>query len=84
MLFSFGLIFELPLAVSILTSSGLASPAILIRYRRVAIVLIFIAAAVLTPPDVFTQAILAFPLIVLYEVSIFASKIIHGARKKGE
>ncbi|MCM8823336.1 MAG: twin-arginine translocase subunit TatC [Candidatus Omnitrophica bacterium] len=76
MIFSFGLIFELPLIMLFLTKIGLVSPLILRKYRRVVIVAIFIVSAILTPPDIFTQIALALPLIVLYELSIIVSKIL--------
>ena len=77
MLLSFGLIFQLPLVIAFLTKLGIVSPQSLKKYRRVAIVSIFIIAAVLTPPDVFTQTCLALPLILLYEASILVAKTIH-------
>jgi sec-independent protein translocase protein TatC len=77
MLFSFGLIFELPLAIAFLTQIGVIAPSVLIKHRRIAIVSVFIVAAILTPPDAFTQILLAFPLLVLYELSIIISKIIY-------
>jgi sec-independent protein translocase protein TatC len=77
MLLSFGLIFELPLIIGFLTRLGIVSPKGLIKYRRLAIVVIFIIAAVLTPPDIFTQTSLALPLLLLYEVSILVAKKIH-------
>jgi sec-independent protein translocase protein TatC len=75
MALAFGVVFQLPLAMYFLTKIGIFTPAIFSSKRRYAIVLIFIAAAVLTPgPDVFSQLLLAGPLLVLYEAGIILSK----------
>lgn len=76
LLFVFGLVFELPLISLLLTRVGLITPEFLSRSRRYAIVIIFIIAALLTPPDVITQVMLAGPLIVLYEISIIVSRLV--------
>jgi len=78
----FGVIFELPLAVFFLTEIGLIAPKFLSSKRRHAVVLIFIVAAILTPPDVITQLLMALPLLVLYEISILFSKFAYQRRKK--
>jgi sec-independent protein translocase protein TatC len=70
---AFGAVFELPLLSFILSKMGILTPSFLRRQRRYAIVVIFIAAAILTPPDVITQALLAAPLILLYEISVWIS-----------
>jgi sec-independent protein translocase protein TatC len=76
-----GLIFELPVLAFFLARFGLITPAILRKGRRYAIVAIFILAAVVTPtPDPFNQTILAVPLFVLYEISIWVAAIAY--RKK--
>ena len=75
LLFAFGLIFELPTISFILTRMGIINPSWLRRNRKYSLVVIFITAAVLTPPDVFTQTLMAGPLLILYEVSIFVSHI---------
>jgi len=75
LLFAFGLVFELPTISFILTKFGLINANWLRRNRKYSLVVIFIAAAVLTPPDVFTQTLMAGPLIILYELSIFVSII---------
>lgn len=71
---TFGFVFELPLIIVFLTKMNIIEPATLVRLRRHALVLIFFIAAVLTPPDVLTQFLMAIPLIILYEVGIFLSK----------
>jgi sec-independent protein translocase protein TatC len=79
-IFAFGIAFELPVILILLTRIGLLSAAKLTQFRRYAIVLIFIAAAVLTPPDVFSQLSLALPMLVLYEISILGSKWVERGR----
>jgi len=78
---SFGVIFELPLVSLFLTKIGLVTPAFLSNKRKHAVVLIFIAAAILTPPDIITQCLMALPLLVLYEISIIFSKFIYRQNK---
>lgn len=75
LIFVFGLIFELPILAFFLTKIGLLTPAFLRHYRRHGIVIMVILAAVITPPDVFTQVLLAGPLILLYEISIIISQM---------
>ena len=73
--FAFSLVFQLPLIILFLTKIGIVTPKFLSSRRREMLVFIFILAAVLTPPDVITQALMALPLIVLYELGIIFSKI---------
>jgi sec-independent protein translocase protein TatC len=68
-----GLVFELPILAFFFTKIGLITPKFLRKYRKHAIVIIFIIAAIITPPDVFSQTLVAIPLLLLYEVSIFVS-----------
>jgi sec-independent protein translocase protein TatC len=68
-----GLVFELPIIAFFLTKIGIVTPTFMRKYRRHAIVVIFIVAAIITPPDVFSQTLVAIPLLILYEVSIFIS-----------
>lgn len=75
LVFVFGLVFELPLISLLLTRMGLLTPEFLTKNWRYVIVIVFIAAAILTPPDPFTQLLLAGPLIVLYGISILVSKL---------
>jgi len=81
MLLAFGVIFELPVFVLFLSKLGLINDRMLRNQRKFAIVGIFIVAAILTPPDVISQLMMAFPLIVLYEISILVAKMFG---KKGE
>lgn len=71
-----GLVFELPIVIFFLTYLGLITDSFLREYRRYAYVLILIVAAVVTPPDIISQLIVSFPLIILYEGSIIVAKVI--------
>ena len=82
LLFAFGLIFELPTISFILTRMGIINASWLRRNRKYSLVVIFITAAILTPPDVFTQTLMAGPLLILYEVSIFVSHIASSEKGK--
>jgi sec-independent protein translocase protein TatC len=77
-----GLIFELPIFAFFLTKIGVVTPKFLRTYRRYAIVIIFIVAAIITPPDVFSQTLVAIPLLVLYEVSIGVSAAVMKKKSK--
>ncbi len=77
MVLSFGVTFELPLVLGFLAKIGIATPEFLRQKRRHAIVIILIVAAVLTPPDVASQCLLAVPLIVLYELGILVVRLVY-------
>jgi sec-independent protein translocase protein TatC len=79
-IFAFGIAFELPVVLVLLTRVGLLSSAKLSQFRRYAIVLIFIAAAVLTPPDLISMLSLAIPMVLLYELSILGAKWVEKTR----
>jgi sec-independent protein translocase protein TatC len=73
---AFGIVFELPLALTLLARMGVVSARMLARHRKYAILGSFIVAAILTPtPDAFNQALMAGPLIILYEVGIVSARI---------
>ena len=74
LLFAFGVVFELPLFVLFLAKIGLVNEKMLRSKRKFAILGIFAVAAILTPPDVVSQILMAFPLLVLYEISILVAK----------
>ena len=79
---AFGAIFELPVVLVFLTKMGLVTTEFLAKNRKYAIVLAFVAAALLTPtPDAFNQTLMAFPIILLYEAGIVASKIFNRKQK---
>jgi sec-independent protein translocase protein TatC len=78
---AFGLVFELPLALTLLARMGIVTPKALARNRKYAILGAFIAGAILTPtPDAFNQTLMAGPLIILYEIGIVCARIF-GRRK---
>lgn len=80
LLLAFGLVFELPLVITFLSRMGLVTVDFLKKNRKYAILLFFVVAAILTPPDVVTQIMMALPLMLLYEISIIGARIF--ARKK--
>jgi sec-independent protein translocase protein TatC len=75
LLLAFGVVFELPVVIFFLARMGLVTSDLLRRKRKYAILLTFVMASILTPPDVITQLMMAGPLIILYEISIFIAKI---------
>lgn len=77
-----GLVFELPIIVYFLSKIGLISPAFLRKYRRVAVVLILVLSAFVTPPDIMTQFLIGIPLYILYEISILISKRVEQQHEK--
>ncbi|MBW1968261.1 MAG: twin-arginine translocase subunit TatC [Deltaproteobacteria bacterium] len=75
LLLAFGLVFELPLVITFLAKLGMVSVSFLKKNRKYALLLFFVGAAILTPPDVVTQVMMALPLMVLYEISIVGARI---------
>ncbi|MDC8006318.1 twin-arginine translocase subunit TatC [Aureisphaera galaxeae] len=73
---SSGIIFELPIIIYILTKIGLVTPEFLRKYRKFALVIVLILSAIITPPDIASQVIVAIPVIILYEISIYISKAV--------
>jgi sec-independent protein translocase protein TatC len=76
LVFAFGVAFELPVALTLMGKVGIISSKTLKKFRHYAYVGCFVVAAVLTPPDVLTQTSLAVPLILLYEISIIAVRLV--------
>ena len=79
-----GLVFELPVAVYFLSKLGMLTPAFMKEYRKYAIVIILVIAAVITPPDVVSQIIVTIPLWILYEISIVISGRVQKERIRKE
>ena len=71
-----GLMFELPIIIYFMTKVGLVTPDFLRKYRKMALVIVLIVSAVITPPDVASQIIVAVPVLILYQVSIYISSIV--------
>ena len=84
LIFAFGLSFQLPVILSLLARIGLINSKFLKERRKYVVVIIFTAAAILTPPDPVTQIGLAIPLLILYELSIFSVNIIEKKAKEKE
>jgi sec-independent protein translocase protein TatC len=84
LVFAFGLSFELPVVLTLLTKVGIISTTGMRKNRRYAIVIAFIAAAILTPPDPISQLGLAIPIILLYEISILCARLVEKKRKEAE
>ena len=77
-----GVIFELPVLAYFLTKAGLITPQFMKKYRRHSLVVILALSAIITPPDVFSQILVALPLLILYELGIFISKRIVRKQEK--
>jgi sec-independent protein translocase protein TatC len=84
LLFGTGLLFQLPVVTYYLSKLGLVTPQFLKRYRRHAIVALLLLAALITPPDPFTQIVIFLPLITLYEIGIMISKRVHRRKARQE
>ena len=84
LIFAFGLSFQLPVALTLMGRVGLITSEQLARNRKFAIVGVFVVAAIITPPDVISQVGLAIPILVLYELSIIAVRIVEKRRAEAE
>ena len=82
LVFSFGLVFQLPVVTTLLARVGLLTSEWLAEKRKFAIVLAFVVAAVLTPPDPLSQIGLAIPAILLYEIAIYAARLVERQRAR--
>ena len=83
LLFAFGIVFEMPVAILFMTKLGIITPDLMRKYRKYAFLSAFIISAILTPPDVATQVMMALPIIVLFEISIFISKGVYKKKDSG-
>ena len=79
-----GLVFELPIIIYFLTKIGIVTPEFLKKYRKYALVIVLILSAIITPPDIASQVIVAIPILILYQVSIYISKIVVRNQKRKE
>ncbi len=79
-----GIMFELPILIFFLTKVGLVTPQLLKKYRKIALVIVLIVSAVITPPDVASQIIVAIPVLILYQVSIYISAFVLKREAKKE
>jgi len=84
LIIAFGLVFEMPLFAYFLAKMRIITPEAMRKHRKYAVLSIFVIAAVLTPPDVFSQVLMACPMLILYEISIYVAKVARGKAKKEE
>ena len=84
LLLAFGLCFQLPVVLTLLGLSGIVSSKMLAEGRRYAILAVVVVAAILTPPDPISQLMLAVPIVLLYEISIWCVRLIEFRRGKDE
>lgn len=77
-----GLVFELPIVVFFLAKLGVVGPAIMKKYRKHSVVVILVLASIITPPDMITQLLIAFPLFFLYEISIVIARRVEKNREE--
>lgn len=82
MLLGVSILFELPVLVYFLTKAGLITPEFLKKYRKHALVVVLIVAAIITPPDIASQVIVAIPILILYEISIKVSRMVIKKQQK--
>ena len=84
LIFAFGITFQLPVGLTLMAKVGIVNSTQLRQFRRYAVVIMFVVAAILAPPDVITQIGLAVPLMLLYEISIIAATFVEPKRKNSE
>lgn len=79
-----GIMFELPIIIYFLTKVGLVTPEFLKKHRKMALVIVLILSAVITPPDVASQIVVAIPVLILYQISIYISAMVIKREAKKE
>lgn len=79
-----GIMFELPIIIYFLTRVGLVTPEILRKYRKIALVIVLVLSAIITPPDVASQIIVAVPVLILYQISIYISSVVLKRQAKAQ
>ena len=84
LLLAFGLAFEAPVIVFILSVAGIVNPVTLGRYRSYVFVAAFVVGAILTPPDILSQVLLATPLVILFELGMWAARVALWFRERGK
>jgi len=84
LIFAFGISFQLPIVLTLLARAGIATSVGLAAKRKYALVMVFVAAALLTPPDIISQIGLAIPIIILYEISIIAVRAVEKKKAEAE
>lgn len=84
LLLAFGVAFETPVVVFVLSMAGIVNPKTLGKYRSYVVVIAFVAGAILTPPDVLSQALLAVPLVLLFELGLIAARIMLWMKPRGD
>ena len=82
MLLGVSILFELPVLIYFLAKIGLITPEFLKRYRKHALVVVLILAAIITPPDVASQVIVAIPILILYEIGIIVARRVIKKQEK--
>ncbi len=84
MLLAFGLVFEMPVIIFLVSKLGIIKPEFLKKNRGIIIVAIFVFAAIITPPDVISQLMLGIPMVILFEFSILICTLVYKGKKKEE
>lgn len=82
MIIPFGILFELPVVIIFLTRIGIVTPKLLIKFRKIAYLILVILAASITPPELVSEILVSVPLVLLYEFSVWLSKLTAIRRKR--